>query len=160
MTSVNRMLVILCLALSALSVSACGPDDAKIREMVRSEVANIDVPQGPAGPLGPPGMQGNAGRAGSRGEQGAPGPARRGERGPQGERGPVGPVHAYAIAYSEGMEHMPAVPDYVVPLPSRFRVEGIEDTYFFELPMLEWSTLHLLSWLACPKQGLPHVCAI
>ena len=43
----------------------------------------------------------------------------------------TGDAHSYAIAYAEGMEHRPAVPDFVIPLPTRFRVEGIEDTYVF-----------------------------
>ena len=141
----------------ALVAVACSPGESEIRVMIRDEIARspIEGPQGPAGPKGEKGEQGPQGLAGATGPQGPPGVAgergaqgvvgsqgRPGERGPQGEMGVAGPVHAYAIAYSEGMEHRPAVPEYVVPLPDRFRVEGIEDTYLFE-----WAT---------PDRGDPH----
>ena len=130
---------------------ACAPSESEIRNMIRDELATslVEGPQGPAGPKGEqgePGTQGATGMTGARGPTGVMGESgaqgTQGDRGPQGERGPAGPVHSYAVAYSEGMEHLPAVPDYVVPLPDIFRVEGIEDTYFFE-------------W-AVPDKGDPH----
>ena len=133
--------------ISVLITVACAPSESEIRSMIRDELSTSLV-QGPPGPAGPKGEQGEPGPQGETGigMQGSPGVAGerglRGERGPQGERGPAGPVHSYAVAYSEGMEHRPAVPDFVVPLPDSFRVEGIEDTYFFE-----WTV---------PDRGDPH----
>ena len=103
------------------------------------------------GRKGPQACRAPLARAGPRGEQGPPG---RGERGPQGLEGPVGPTHAYAVAYSEGMEHRPAVPDYIVPLPERFRVEGIEDTYVFVWTVPERGDAHYSgSLLSDGKRG-------
>lgn len=130
-TSKSVLIVVL---ISVLLTLACAPSESEIRSMVRDEIASSLVQgiPGPPGPKGDPGPQGETGV----GMQGPPGVAGerglRGERGPQGERGPAGPVHSYAVAYSEGMEHRPAVPDFVVSLPNSFRVEGIEDTYLFE----------------------------
>ena len=87
---------------------------------------------GPIGQIGPKGDQGDRGERGPRGATGAQGDrGEQGERGPQGVRGPQGAAVTYAIAYSEGMEHRPAVPDFVVPLPPGLTVDGVEDTYVF-----------------------------
>ena len=107
-------------------------------------------PQGEQGPQGPKGdATGVAGPQGPKGETGASGP--RGEQGPQGIQGPAGPVHSYAIAYAEGMAHRPAVPDFVIPLPDKFRVEGIEDTYTFTWMVPERGDAHYSGSL--PEDG-------
>lgn len=131
--------------MAMLATIACAPGEAEIRSIVREELGASLVPgpqgiQGERGERGPQGIQGVQGERGIRGQSGVQG--ERGERGPQGERGPAGLAHSYTVAYSEGMEHMPAVPDFVIPLPDKFRVEGIEDSYFFE-----WTV---------PERGDPH----
>ena len=89
-------------------------------------------PQGERGEVGPQGKTGPAGSPGEKGEEGLVGPSGpRGQRGAQGPRGPAGEAVTYSIAYAEGMSHRPAVPDFIIPLPDRFRVEGIRDTYVF-----------------------------
>ena len=111
--------------------------------------AGADGPSGPKGEQGEPGPEGPPGEKGDTGEQGpkgVPGDLAKGEQGDTGLRGPAGPMGpkggqgprgprgeavTFAIAYSEGMAHRPAVPDFVIPLPDTFRVEGIQDTYVF-----------------------------
>ena len=106
-------------------------------------------PSGKDGPQGPKGEPGNTGAQGPKGDPGDPGDVAKGETGEPGESGPVGPrgpqgnpgaqgprgvrgqAFSFAIAYSEGMPHRPAVPDFVIPLPDMFRVEGIQDTFIF-----------------------------
>ncbi len=90
--------------------------------------AGKDGDEGPMGPAGPRGA-GDPGPKGDKGDTGPTGPP--GARGPQGARGPEGQTMTLAIAYSEGMAHRPAVPDFVIPLPKKFRVEGIQNTYVF-----------------------------
>ena len=102
--------------------------------------------QGETGPRGERGPQGESGEPGAQGIQGI-----QGEQGPQGVRGPVGETHTYAVAYSEGMEHRPAVPDFVIPLPDKFRVEGIEDTYTFTWTEPERGDAHYAGSL--PEDG-------
>lgn len=67
---------------------ACAPTDAEIREMVRVEIAKIDVPKGEQGERGEPGRDGQDGAHGQDGAPGVMGP--QGERGPQGEPGRAG----------------------------------------------------------------------
>ena len=88
---------------------ACGPSDEEIRQMVqsetaqwetqmreavRAEVAELELPQGPAGPQGAQGERGVQGAQGERGAQGTQGErglqGRQGERGAQGTQGPAG----------------------------------------------------------------------
>ena len=103
------------LSLSVLLL-ACSPSDDQVRRIVQSELAKIELPQGPPGPpgltgpqglrgdqgppgltgpqglqgeQGPPGLTGLTGPQGLRGEQGPPGLT--GPQGLQGERGPPGP---------------------------------------------------------------------
>ena len=114
--------------------------------------AGTDGDQGPpgergeTGPQGPPGEKGDTGEQGpkgvpgdlAKGEQGDTGPrgpagsmGPKGDQGGQGPRGPRGEAVTFAMAYAEGMAHRPSVPDFVIPLPDIFRVEGIQDTYVF-----------------------------
>ena len=109
----------LCAAGRARASRSTGPGRAG-RPPGPQGVAGEQCQTGPAGPQGPRGI------AGERDPEGAAGP-----QGPQGVKGADGPVHSYAVAYSEGMEHRPDVPDFVIPLPHKFRVEGIEDTSIF-----------------------------
>ncbi len=79
-------LVLAIVAAAALALVSCGPSDEAIREIVRDEVAKVDLPPGPQGPPGP---RGDRGESGLRGEIGRLGPT--GPEGPQGEAGPQGP---------------------------------------------------------------------
>ena len=104
-----------------------GASDAAVAALIQAEVSRqvglISLPaQGPPGEPGPTGPQGPSG--------------------PQGPRGPVGPTHTYAVSYAKGMAHRPAVPEFVVPLPKQFRVEGIEHTYRFTWTVPERGDAH------------------
>lgn len=83
-----RALVFVALAASVF-LWACAPTDAEVREMVRAEVAKIEVPVGEQGEPGPQGEQGSIGPVGPQGEQGPRGEI--GLTGSQGETGPAGP---------------------------------------------------------------------
>ena len=106
-----------------------------------------DIPQGQRGPQG---EQGSRGARGPQGEQGPQGP--RGDQGPQGISGPRGEARSYVIAYSEGMERPPVVPDSRISLPDSFRVEGIEDTYRFQWTKPERGDPHYAGSLAADGQ--------
>ena len=71
------------------AVAGCSQplSEEEIRQIVQSEVAKLELPEGERGP------QGEAGPQGERGPQGKAGPqGEQGERGLQGERGPPGEV--------------------------------------------------------------------
>ena len=76
----------------SVSVSASGPNTAKIFTFT---FANLKGEPGANGKDGAPGANGKDGAAGERGPQGLPGPAgangKDGAPGPQGEKGPAGP---------------------------------------------------------------------
>ncbi len=70
---------------------ACGPSIEEVRQIVRTEIALTDFPDGPPGPQGERGLQGIPGERGERGMQGDQGPrGLAGIQGPQGERGLTG----------------------------------------------------------------------
>ena len=52
------MKMLLAIAAVLVLTVACGPSEAQIQELVRAEVAKIEVPQGPVGPPGPQGVPG------------------------------------------------------------------------------------------------------
>ena len=92
------MIILLTVAVAALFFVGCAPSDTEIREMVRAEIAKIEIPAGQPGPTGPQGErgdvgpQGELGDVGSQGEQGDVGPqGELGDVGSQGEQGDVGP---------------------------------------------------------------------
>ena len=87
----------LVLAIGTISILGCAPSETQIRDMVRAEVATLELPQGPQGEQGQqgiPGPQGEKGERGERGEQGTPGQqgeqGARGDSGLQGQRGEKG----------------------------------------------------------------------
>ena len=121
-----------------LGCAPSGPSKAEVQKMIDASIAtsSLQGPPGPRGatglmgPMGPMGKQGPQGEAGPRGDPGIQGVrGEKGEQGPQGVQGPRGRAVTYSIAYSEGMEYRPAVPDFVVPLPPGFSVGGVSDTY-------------------------------
>ena len=58
---IMKVLIATLLVGSAVLI-ACGPTDAEIRDIVRSEIANIEIPAGPEGPVGPQGPKGEPGQ--------------------------------------------------------------------------------------------------
>ena len=125
------------LTLAAIVVLGCAPSDAEIREMVRSEVAKIEVPAGeqgspgrigpagPQGPVGPAGERGPKGDQGQTGAQGVPGvqgpQGPRGEAGSSGEIGPQGPRGAQGPQGPQGVPgpagSIPALTSTATPIP-------------------------------------------
>ena len=88
----SRISLILLVIATGLSVLACGPTSEDIRQVVRAEIASVQLPEGPSGPQGPPGEMGPQGPLGERGERGP-----RGDRGEAGATGPQGPPGANTI---------------------------------------------------------------
>ena len=103
-----RFCIVFVLLAGIIAVIGCSPSpsEEEIRQIVQSEVAKLELPEGERGPLGEAGAQGErgergplgeAGAQGERGERGLRGEAgaqgergERGEQGPQGEAGPQG----------------------------------------------------------------------
>ena len=89
-------------------------------------------PQGDGGPTGPEGARGATGLQGNRGSPGAEGAAgSTGERGLPGDKGEKGDAGLQGPQGEPGQVHSNSV--VVIPLPEKYEIEGIEDTYTFTL---------------------------
>ena len=100
--SASILFVLIPLVIFIIAAVSCAPTEAEIRELVRAEVAKIEIPtgeQGPPGLTGPRGYPGEPGPQGPKGEVGPRGaPGRQGEMGAQGERGfPGRPGDPYVL---------------------------------------------------------------
>ena len=62
--------VVVLVVAASVAPMACAPTDEEIRELVRAEVARIELPSGTEGPRGVPGVQGDQGPAGPEGPAG------------------------------------------------------------------------------------------
>ena len=91
-----RFCIVFVLIAGIFAVVGCSqpPSEEEIRQIVQSEIAKLQLPEGERGPQGGAGSQGERGtqgEAGAQGERGTQGEAgSQGERGPQAEAGPQG----------------------------------------------------------------------